>query len=120
MPVPTSVREQVYGFLDDDDEVRYLFPADVLFSVTPSVLFVVSRKRITILGAAFWSRKRLKSVQATLPRRTRLGPVDTQQNPYFEIGGVMYEIDDEYVAVVHAADADLARSEWPEDPLPDL
>lgn len=120
MPVPTSVRKQIPGFLDADDEVRYVFPAEVAPSFKPYVLFVVSRKRITILGTAFWSRSRLTSVQATLPRQTRLGPVDTHPTPHFEVGGIEYELDDEYVAVVHAADADSASAAGPQDPLPDL
>lgn len=91
-----SVRKQLHGFLDADDEVRYVFPADVLFSAKPSVLFVVSRKQITILGTAFWLRRRLRSVQApatphTAWSRRHAGDAD------FEVSGMVYEVDDEAV-----------------------
>ncbi|KAA5833584.1 hypothetical protein ABT337_16700 [Saccharopolyspora hirsuta] len=121
MPVPSAVRERIRSFLDEDDEIRYVFPADVLMSVRPSVLVVVSRKAITVLSTGFWSRRRPKSVLARLPRGTVLGPVDVQSTPYFRLDGIDYEIDEEYVAVVNAADAEIASPrDFPPDPLPDL
>ena len=122
MPVSPAARRRIREFLDDDDEIRYVFPADVLMSASPSVLFVVSRKSITILSTGIWSRKRPKSVVARLSRRTVLGPVDTTETPFFSVNGIGYEIDDEYVAVVHAADAEIttAGDALPPDPLPDL
>lgn len=121
MPVPEAARRRIRTFLDEDDEIRYVLPADILMSVQPSVLVVVSRKAITVLSTGFWSRKRPKSVLARLPRSTVLGPVDTQPMPCFRVEGIDYEIDEEYVAVVNAADAEITSPrDFPPDPLPDL
>ncbi|MER7014104.1 hypothetical protein ABT324_22005 [Saccharopolyspora sp. NPDC000359] len=121
MPVPAAVRARIRSFLDADDEIRYVFPADVLMSVRPSVLVVVSREAITVLSTGFWTRRRPKSVLARLPRGTVLGPVDVRSTPYFRLDGIDYEIDEEYVAVVNAADAEItAPRDFPPDPLPDL
>ncbi|MFJ7622804.1 hypothetical protein ACIQYZ_28825 [Rhodococcus erythropolis] len=38
---------------------------------------------------------------------TVLGPVDTASTPHFVVAGITYEIDEEYVAVVNAADAEI-------------
>ncbi|MDA3629140.1 hypothetical protein [Saccharopolyspora oryzae] len=121
MPVPAAVREQIRAFLGEDDEIRYVFPADVLMSVQSSVLVVVSSKAVTVLSTGFWSRKKPKSVLARLPRNTVLGPVDVQSTPCFTLDGIDYEIDDEYVAVVNAADSEITSPrDFPPDPLPDL
>ncbi|MEU6263938.1 hypothetical protein [Saccharopolyspora shandongensis] len=121
MPVSGAVRERIRAFLDADDEIRYVFPASILMSIQSGVLVVVSRKSITVLPTGFWSTKAPKSVVARLSRNTVLGPVDVQSTPYFRLDGVDYEIDDEYVAVVNAADAEIASPhDLPRDPLPDL
>ncbi|ANN15568.1 hypothetical protein SD37_07790 [Amycolatopsis orientalis] len=121
MPVSSGVRERIRGFLDPDDDIQYVFPADILGSTTPSVFFVVTRKTITVLTTGYWSRKTPKRVVATTLRGHRIGPVRTETTPWFKFCGVDYEIDDEYVSVVHAADAEIMRdAAKPEDPLPDL
>ncbi len=121
MPVSSGVRKRIREFLDPDDEIQYVFPADVAGSATPSVIFVVGRKVITVLSTGFWSRRRPKSVTGTTPRNQRLGPVETGSTPWFEFCGVVYEVDDEYVSVVLAADAEIMRdAPKPQDPLPDL
>jgi hypothetical protein len=121
MPVSSGVRKRIRGFLDPDDEIQYVFPATVLGSTSPSVIFAVTRKTITILSTGLWSRKWPKSVVGTTLRNHRLGPVETGLPAWFTFIGVVYEIDDEYVSVVHAADAEIMRSAAkPEDPLPDL
>lgn len=98
-----------------------MFPADIFGSTNPGVFFAVTRKTITILTTGYWSRKTPKSVVATTLRNHRLGPVETGTIPWFKFNGILYEIDDEYVAVVHAADAEIMRdAAKPEDPLPDL
>ncbi|WP_410654223.1 hypothetical protein [Amycolatopsis sp. lyj-112] len=121
MPVSSGVRKRIRHFLDPDDEIHYVFPADVLGSPIPSVVFAVTRKTITILSTGFWTRKMPKSVVATSLRHHRLGPVETGTTPWFKFNGIVYEVDDEYVSVVHAADAEIMRdAAKPEDPLPDL
>ncbi|MCD2155814.1 hypothetical protein LQL77_18980 [Rhodococcus cerastii] len=55
------------------------------------------------------------------PRMTVLGPVDTASTPHFDAAGIKYEIDEEYVAVVNAADAEITSpQDFPRDPLPIL
>ena len=121
MPVSSATRSRIRKFLDPDEEIVYVFPADVLMSTDPSVIFVVTQRAIKILSTGMWSRKSPKSVVAELPRNTRIGPVEPQQIPYFNLSGLTYEIDEEYVAVVNAADSELTREgNGPSDPLPDL
>lgn len=115
MPVPFSVRERIRSALDEDDEIRYVFPAEVVMSLKPNVFIAVSRKTIMVFSTGLWS-KAPKSVLARMPRTTVLGPVDVQSTPYFTVAGIAYEIDEEYVATVNAADAEIISS--PQDPLP--
>ncbi|MFD9680552.1 hypothetical protein ACFWAD_11795 [Rhodococcus sp. NPDC059969] len=52
---------------------------------------------------------------------TVLGPVDTASTPHFTAAGITDEIDEEYVAVVNAADAKVTSpQDFPHDPLPNL
>jgi hypothetical protein len=105
------------------EEIQYLFPAtsSVLPATTMThVLVAVTARRITVINTGFFSRIRPRAVVASYPRDTRLGPVDTNATPYFQLGHTMYEIDDEYIAVVNAADAEIASADpLPPDPLPD-
>ena len=56
-----------------------------------------------------------------LSRGTRIGPVESGAGASFEFAGAVFEVDDEYVAVVNAADAEIFdRDSLPKDPLPDL
>ncbi|RSM62905.1 hypothetical protein DMH03_12695 [Amycolatopsis sp. WAC 01376] len=119
MPVSSGVRKRIKELLDPDDEIHYVFPADIVGSFDPCVFFAVSRKTITIMTTGRWSRKAPKRVVSVTLRNHRIGPVETATTPWFEFNGVAYEVDDEYVAVVHAADAEILRAK-PEDPLPDL
>ncbi|QPG92195.1 hypothetical protein I1G86_13705 [Rhodococcus qingshengii] len=121
MPVSADVRERLRSYLDPDDEIRYVFPADVLMSAKPSVIVVVSRKAITVFSTSFRSRKVPRSILTQFPRMTVLGPVDTASTPHFTAAGITYEIDEEYVAVVNAADAEITSpQDFPRDPLPNL
>ncbi|WP_158887204.1 hypothetical protein [Amycolatopsis anabasis] len=121
MPVSSAVRKRIRGFLEPDDEIHYVFPAEVVGSAVPSVIIVASRQAITILSTGFWRRTTPKSVLSRNPRNLRLGPVDTQLTPWFTLNGIEYEVDEEYVSVINAADAELtSRDLAPPDPLPDL
>lgn len=101
MPVSADARERLRSYLDPENEIRYVFPADVLMSAKPSVFVVVSRKAITVLSTSFRSRKVPRSILTQFPRMTVLSPVDTASTPHFTAAGITYEIDEEYVAVVN-------------------
>lgn len=125
VPVPSSIRERIKPLLSPGDEIRYMFPAQhypspFLHSVA-HVIVVVSEKAITVIYSGYFSRNKPKSVLAAYARNTRIGPVDTKLIPTFTLRGLYYEIDEEYVPVVNAADAELAEGgALPPDPLPDL
>lgn len=81
---------------------------------------VTDRRIVVTLGGNF-RRSRPREIIQQLPRTTRLGPIDTSLAPTFELGGRLYEISDEYVAVAAAADAELDGPEaLPRDPFPEL
>jgi hypothetical protein len=87
--------------------------ADFIVAVTDS--------RVTVLGCSWLRRNRPSSVWATYPRGFRLGPVELYGSlpPTVTIGELLLEIDEEYVPVVRAADAEIMDC-VPLDPLPDL
>ncbi|MDQ1644707.1 MAG: hypothetical protein QOJ50_891 [Cryptosporangiaceae bacterium] len=118
MPVPQAVREQLKALLGDGDPIRYIVPA-VYAPVGPNVMIVVSDAAITVVTSGYFSRERPKSVVGRYPRSTRLGPVDGMP-PALRLRGQFYQVDDEYIAAVNAADAELDGDALPDDPLPDL
>jgi hypothetical protein len=118
VPLSSEVRARVRAFLPPDDGVRFVFPAQVVMGT--AVLIVVSDQAITVLSTGLRSRDRPKSVHAKYPRDVRIGPVDTHLIPEFTLRGVRYEVDEEYVPVINAADAELSIDALPPDPLPDL
>ena len=120
MPISSAVRRQCRQFLEPDDEIQFVFPADIVGSAFPSVIFVVSRDAITVLSTGNWRRAGPEKVLSRNPRNVLLGPVDDHLIPSFALYGIRYEIDDEYVSVVNAADAELSADLAPPDPLPDL
>ncbi|QUQ72304.1 hypothetical protein [Kutzneria sp. CA-103260] len=120
MPVTEDVRAAARRFLDPDDEIRFIFPASLVLSSRPYVLVVVSRKALKVLTTGRWSRHMPKAVEAEYPRQTRLGPVTLHLGATFRLGGLEYELDEEYVAVLNAADLERGAGELPPDPLPDL
>ncbi|GAA3431370.1 hypothetical protein [Kutzneria kofuensis] len=120
MPVSEKVRAAARTFLDPDDEIRYIFPAVLSTSSRPYVLVVVSDKALKVLSTGHWSRTVPKTLEAEFPRQTRLGPVETHLGARFTLGGFSYELDEEYIAVVNAADLERGAGELPPDPLPDL
>lgn len=121
MPVSANIRERLRAQLEPDDEIRHVFPADFLMSAKPSVFVVVSRKAITVFSTRFRSSEVPRSILTQFPRMTVLGPVDTASTPHFTAAGLTYEIDEEYVAVVNAGDAEVTSpQDFPRDPLPNL
>jgi hypothetical protein len=121
VPVSSAVRERVRAFLPPDDEIRYVFPVTDPTSAPDCFIVVVTKAAITVLSTGFLGRSTPKAIWARYPRNTRMGPVDLSVIPTFQLGSTSYEIDDEYVPVVNAADAEILSPDcMPPDPLPDL
>ncbi|MFI9385930.1 hypothetical protein [Kutzneria sp. NPDC052558] len=120
MPITEDVRAAARAFLDPDDEIRYIFPASLVVSSRPYVLIVVSRKAVKVLTTGRWQGRLPRAVEVEYPRQTRIGPVTVHLGATFKLGGIQYELDEEYVAVVNAADLERGAGELPPDPLPDL
>jgi hypothetical protein len=122
MPVPAAVRARCRALLPSGQDIRYVLPA---LSVGPpgmaAFLVVVSDQAIHVLSTAFFDRNVPTAIHSTHARRTRIGPVEFSTGAAIELGGMVFEIDEEYAAVVHAADAEVFAPETlPPDPLPDL
>lgn len=122
MPLGSAVRERIRRFLPASAEIRYVVPASVTTDalVVVHVLVVVTGSEILVLYTGFWSRTKPKSVWLRYDRATRLGPVDTSVTAEFSLDGHVFEIDDQYVSVVNAADLEIDPAAMPPDPLPDL
>ena len=122
MPVARSVRDQARKFLAAGEEIRYAFPAQYVtgggVSGGAHVIFVVTDASITVMYSGYFSRTRAKGVVARHSRATRLGPVEGVV-PAIRVGGALYEVDDEYIPVINAVDAELDGT-LPEDPNPGL
>ncbi|RFS82799.1 hypothetical protein D0T12_25560 [Actinomadura spongiicola] len=120
MPLSRPLRERCREFLGIDGEIRYIFPA-LTYGGGVGFIFVITDDQISVISTGAMSRSTPKSVWGSYPRGTRIGPVETNVTPYFEFAGADFELEDEYVAVVNAADAEIfARDSLPRDPLPDL
>lgn len=120
MPVSRQARQRARALLGPGEPIRYVFPAEIVGSAAPCVFIVIGDRMITVLSTGLWRRSTPKSVSARFPRHTVLGPVDTQLTPTFTLGGVCYELDEEYVAVVRAADAEVSGADFlPADPSAD-
>ena len=120
MPVPRPLRERCREFLGLDGDIRYIFPATT-YGGGAGFLFVVTDERICVVSTGARGTHEPTSVWGTYPRGTRIGPVATGDGASFEFAGAFFELDDEYVPVVNAADTEVfARDDLPRDPLPDL
>ncbi|GAA3153617.1 hypothetical protein GCM10010466_50720 [Planomonospora alba] len=122
MPVPAAVRARCRALLPSGQDIRYVLPA---LSVGPpgtaAFLIVVTDQAIYVLSTTFFDRNVPTAIHATYARRTRMGPVEFAAGAAIELGGTVFEIDEEYAAVVHAADAEVFAPETlPPDPLPEL
>ncbi|GAA3445734.1 hypothetical protein [Planomonospora venezuelensis] len=122
MPVTAAVRARCRALLPPGQDIRYIMPAlSVGSPVMASFLIVVTGQAIAVLSTKFFDRDVPTSVYATHPRRTRLGPVEFSTGAAIEFGGMIFEIEEEYGAVVCAADAEVFAPETlPPDPLPHL
>jgi hypothetical protein len=130
MPLSAAVRERCQAFLPPDEEIHYVFPATSV-SVGGLVgmanfIIVVTSTEVVVLACDWFKRHHPDSVWARHPRTTRLGPLDislaqTFTAQTFTVGDLVLEVDEEYAAVIMAADAELSGAdESPLDPFPDL
>lgn len=123
MPVSSATRDLCRPFLPAGEELRYVFPATALppHDGMFNVLVAVTATQITVLACTWSSRDRPGSVWSRHPRAIELGPYEYSPAPVISIGDLALEIDEEYVPVVRAADAEIkAGDSLPPDPLPDL
>jgi hypothetical protein len=122
MPVTAAIRGRCRALLPPGDDIQYVFPVTLAGSGSvANYMIVVSDRSITVLATKIFSRYEPAAVWATYPRHTRLGPLAFGNGPTIQLGGTVFEVDDEYVAVVGAADAEVfAPGDLPRDPLPDL
>jgi hypothetical protein len=122
MPVSSAVRDRCRALLGEHGEIRYVFPALSLGPPgTANYLIVVTDKAISVLATRMLRSDRPVAVHATFPRHTRLGPIMQASLPVIELGVMAFEFEEEYAAVVAAADAEIFAPETlPPDPLPDL
>ncbi|GLW64146.1 hypothetical protein Arub01_23900 [Actinomadura rubrobrunea] len=120
MPVSRPVRERCREFLGLDTDIRYIFPATAAGGGA-GFLFVVTEDQVTVICTGGLGRAKPKSVWGSYPRGTRIGPVESGAGAEFEFAGAWFEVDDQYVPVINAADAEIFdRDSLPRDPLPDL
>lgn len=125
MPLSAAVRERCRTFLPDGDELHYVFPATSLShgraEMMADFIVAVTHSSVTVLSCKWFRRNRPSAVWAAYPRHTKLGPVELygSLSPTVTIGTLLLEIDDEYVSVVRAADAEITNL-VPLDPFPDL
>lgn len=122
MPVTAAIRGRCRALLAPGEEIHYVLPVRLVGSGgVANYMIVVSGPSITVLATKVFSRYEPAAVWATYPRHTRLGPVGSGAGHTIELGGTVFEVDDEYVAVVGAADAEaFTPGDLPRDPLPDL
>jgi hypothetical protein len=115
------VRERCRAFLGLTGDILYIFPASFPGGGAHFV-FVVTDSELIIVSTAMFTRSKPKSVWARYPRGVRIGPVDvTGAGAFIDVGGATFEVEDEYIAVINAADAEVfSRDTLPQDPLPDL
>src|ERR1700716_2594244 len=130
MPLSAAVRERCRAFVPADQEIHYLFPAtsvsvDGMVGMAHFVV-VVTGAEIIVLACGWYKRHNPESVWARHPRTTRLGPLDTSlaqtfTDQTFTVGDLVLEVDEEYAAVIMAADAEMSGADGsPLDPFPDL
>ncbi len=125
MPIAPSVRASCQELLEPGEQIRYLFPATsavMAIGIAAAPFFVAVTDRAIVLITGKWLRRnRPDRVWERFPRKTRLGPLETSLGPAFHLGGMILEVDDEYAAVVTAADAELdGPAGMPDDPFPQL
>jgi hypothetical protein len=126
MPLSSAVRERCRALLQPDEDIHYLFPATSVqlgrgVVGVANFIVAVSGVRVTVLSCGWLRRYQPTSVWSRYPRAIQLGPVDTSMAPTISIGTLVLEVDEEYVSVIRAADAEISEGGFlPADPLPEL
>jgi hypothetical protein len=122
MPVTAAIRQRCRELLPAGETIHYVFPVSLVGSGgVANFMILVSDRFITVLATKVFSRYEPAAVWATHPRDTRLGPIEFAAGPRIRLGGTVFEVDEEYVAVVGAADTEaFSPGDLPRDPLPDL
>jgi hypothetical protein len=126
VPLSSAVRERCRAFLQPDEDIQYLFPATSVqlgrgVLGVASFIVAVSSVRVTVLSCRWFRRNHPASVWSRYPRAIRLGPVDTSLAPTISIGDLILEVDEEYIPVIRAADAEISDGDFlPADPLPEI
>jgi hypothetical protein len=104
------VRDRCRTFIPPGEQLRYLIPG----LCGGQVFIAVSDTVITVIWGGLLRRDNPQSVTATHPRTTRIGPVDAGSlDPVVRLGSLTIEIDDEYIPVVAAADAEISAPDFP-------
>ena len=117
MSVSAQVRERCRALLEPGEKIRYLVPADN--PMAGSFLIAVTDRRMAVLMTRLRHRDRPNHLHASFPRTTLFGPVDRNWGPFIRLGGWEYEVDEDHIAELAAADAETSGT-TPYDPLPDL
>jgi hypothetical protein len=127
MPLSSDVRQRCAALLPEGARVKYVFPGSAIHlrggAGMAGFLVVVTDTEIVVLACGWFRRHRPISVWSRFPRCTTLGPVELagSTDPLCRIGSLTLEVPEEYVAVIHAADAELSPAQHlPPDPFPDL
>ena len=118
MPVPSEVHRALRALLGGGEEPRYIVPA----VCGPQVYFMVTDDAVVLVQGRWLREGQPQRVLRRFRRSVRLGPVESFGGvPSFKFDGFWFEIEDEYIAVVNAIDADRdPAAALPPDPLPGL
>lgn len=87
MPIRDTLRDSAAQFLQPDETIEAVFPAQtasqwlvgatgvlLFFAINNYRIVAVTQQRIVVLDAGKWSVKKARGVVTELPRSTRLGP----------------------------------------------
>jgi hypothetical protein len=115
MPLASGVQARCRALLPAGAELRYVFPGTSLWLGRGNFMVAVTDRQVTVLECSWLRRNRPSSVCATYPRDIRLGPVEfyASLSPTVTIGHLLLEIDEEYVPVIRAADAEMSAASEP-------
>jgi hypothetical protein len=118
MPVSSEVHRALRALLGNAEEPRYVVPA----VCGPQVYVVVTDDAVVLVKGRWLREGHPQRVLRRFPRSVQLGPVERFGGvPSFKFDRLWFEIDDEYIAVVNAIDADRHHTAaLPPDPLPGL
>jgi hypothetical protein len=106
VPVSDATRRRAQHLLEPGDTIHAIIPALPADCPSRYALIVLSHRAVTVLATGFWQPMLPKSVHSRHPR-TRLGPADTTGTvPVVTLGPARYEIDEEYLPLLAAADRD--------------